>query len=326
MKFVKYISMVLLICGISLTLLYIPYRKGYKTYYSFEQTRLKEIIEGTTYYDALFIGSSRTYYHVNPKIIDSTLHLKSFNAGIDGGNIVEFNMILKSYLAHHPPPKYVIVDLSMSSLAIKEISVFNPNIYFPFLNNDVVYNCLKPYKRVGLLKFLPFLQLTESDDNIRQGVLAGLIGKRKPLPPTYKGYLESGTDTICLPYKMTYLTVYWPVEKEAVALLEETIGICKKNDIKLILSYSPVYQLKDEKMNPELFATITRICNKAHIPFLNYRHLSLNNNHLLFRDEHHLNKYGADIFSNILANDIKSLEGNDRGFDNNNLHQATLKD
>lgn len=308
MKFIKYFLIVLFICVAFFALIFIPFRKGYNTYFCFEQAKLKEIIEGKNYYDALFIGSSRTFYHVNPKIIDSVLNFKSFNAGIDGANIVEMNMILKCYLASHPAPKYVIADLPTGSLATQETPVFNPNIYYPFLKNKIVFNALKPYKRVSLLKYLPFLQITESDDNIKQGVVAGLAGKQRPLNPTYNGYLESGTDTISLPFKIKFLTTYFPIDNQGISLLEEIIEICEKNHIRLIISYAPVYKFKDEKMNPAFFPTLTNICNTNHTRLLNYRYLSINNNHLLFRDEHHLNKYGADIFSHILANDMKKMD------------------
>ena len=327
MRFVKYFLMVSFICVIVMGVIYIPFRRGYNTYYSFEQSRLKEIIKGTTNYDALFIGSSRTFYHVNPKVVDSVLNVRSFNAGIDGANIIEMNMILKCYLASHPAPKYIITDLAIASLAVQETPVFNPNIYFPFLNNNIIYTTLQPYKRVALLKYLPFLQLTEADDNIRQGVLAGLSGKQKPHAPTYRGYMESGNDTIGLPFKVKFLTTYFPIDKEALSLLEETIQICKKNDIRLIISYSPVYQFKDEKMNPEFLPTLRSICNTHHIPFFNYRSLSINNNHLLFRDEHHLNRNGANIFSYILADDIKKLRSaHPNSANSNNLHQVKMKD
>jgi len=308
MKFIKYFLLVLFVCISLLALIFVFFRKGYNTYFSFEQSRLKQIINGKGYYDALFVGSSRTYYHINPKIIDSVLNLRSFNGGIDGANLFEINMILKCYLASHPAPRYVIADLPASAFEIAEAPIWNPNIYFPFLNNEIVFNSLRPSKRVYLLKYLPFLQITEWDDFLRQGAFAGLAGKEKPLAPHYKGYLESGTDTIPLPFKMTYLTTDFPVNPDGTALLEEMIKICKKNNIRLVITYAPVYKLKDEKMNPAFFPTLKYICDTSHIPFLSYRYLSINNNHLLFRDEHHLNKHGADIFTTLLAEDLKNIE------------------
>ncbi|HTE24837.1 hypothetical protein [Flavitalea sp.] len=311
MRYVKYAVLVILIGVGLLDLVYVLFRKGYNKYNSFEQTRLTEIINGNTGYDILFIGSSRTYYHVNPNVIDTILKLNSYNAGIDGANVLETNLILKCYLASHPAPKYVIADFSTPAFEISSRPFFNPNIYFPFLNNKIVSDALKPYKRTSLLRYLPFLQITECDDLLREGAVLGLTGREKPLDPNYKGYLESGKDTLPLPYKATYLRTDYTVEQHGKLLLQEIIDICKEKGIRLFITYSPIYKLKDEKLNSDFFPTLHSICNSNKIPFLNYRTISLTNNNRMFRDEIHLNHFGADIFSKILAGDLNRLISND---------------
>lgn len=318
MRFIKFSLLVLFLCIGSLQLIFILFRKGYKTYYAFEHKRLNEIINGKEYYDVVFIGSSRTYYHINPKIVDSVLNVRCFNAGVDGANLFETNMILKCYLASHPPPKYIIADVATPGFNVAEKPIWNPNVYYPFLDNEIVFNTLSTYKRAHLLKYLPFLQITEGDDFLRQGVLAGLIGKEKPLAPHYdNGYLESGTDTIPLPFKVKYLTTDWPINEKGVSILKQMIEICQNNGVRLFITYAPVYKLHDEKMNTAFFPTLKNICDTTRTPFLNYRYLDINNDNRLFRDELHLNKYGADIFTNLLANDLKNTGAPYIHFDNN---------
>jgi hypothetical protein len=307
MRYLRYLMLVFLVGVGLLDLIYVVFRRGYNHYNKFEQTRLKHIFNDTTYHDALFIGSSRTYYHINPKIIDTVMKLNSFNAGIDGANLLETNLILNCYLASHPAPKYVIADLSTPAFDIQPSSVFNPNIYYPFLSNKIVFNTLKPYKRVNLLRYFPFLQITECDDFLRQGAVAGLMGEIKPLAPQYKGYLESGRDTIPLPFRITYLTTDYPVNKKGTDLLLNMINTCRAHNIKLIVTYSPVYNNHDEKMNPEFFPTLTKICDTTGTTFLNYREITLSQNHRFFRDELHLNRFGADIFSRMLARDLNRM-------------------
>jgi hypothetical protein len=231
MRYLKYFILVLLVGVGLLDLVYVLFRRGYNQYNNFEQARLKTIFNGNEQHDALFIGSSRTYYHVNPRIIDSVMHLTSYNAGIDGANLLETNLILNAYLASHPAPKMVVADLSTPAFDIQEKSIFNPNIYYPFLNNKIVFNFLKPYKRVHMLRYLPFLQITECDDFLREGALEGLLGNRKPLAPNYKGYLESGRDTIPLPFKITYLTTNYPVNQKGREILLEMINTCREKYI-----------------------------------------------------------------------------------------------
>jgi hypothetical protein len=314
MRFVKFSVLLLIICTCCLQGIFMLYRKGYKTYYSFEQQRLNEIINGKDYYDAVFIGSSRTVYHINPEVVDSTLHIRSFNAGIDGANIVESRLILECYLASHPPPKYVIADVAAPFFEVSESPIWNANIYYPFLNNKIIFRRLKPFKRVYLLKYLPFLQLTECDDFLRNGAFAGLLGNKQPLAPHYdNGYIESGTDTIPLPFKNTYPIREWAIQRQGISIFKEIIEICKKNNIRLFVTYAPVYNLKDGKMNAAFFPTLKYICDANQTTFLNYRYLSINTDNRLFRDEIHLNTVGANIYSNLLARDIKEMEaGHDK--------------
>jgi hypothetical protein len=307
MKYLKYFLLLLLITIGLLDLLYVFFRKGYNQYHQFEQSRLNTIFNGEENYDMLFIGSSRTLYHINPKIIDSVLHIESYNAGIDGANLVETSLIMKGYLASHPSPRFIVADISSPGFAVRQNPIFNPNIYYPFLNNKLVFNTLKNYKRVYLLRYMPFMQITECDDFMREGAIKGLMGKTKPVDPTYKGYLESGHDTIPLPFNISYLTTFYDVNQKGVDLLKEMISICKQKNIRLIITYSPVYDLKDEKLNPEFFPTLKKICDSNQVAFFNYRYSAINKNNRLFRDELHLNRFGADVFSAILAGDIKNL-------------------
>ncbi len=290
-------------------LIYLVLLHGYKKYYSVEQSKLHEIIKGNKKFDILFIGSSRTLYHVNPKIIDSTLQCNSFNAGINGARLPEMNLVFKSYLVNHEAPQLVVADLSTTAFSLDQNAFFNPNIYYPWMESDIVFESIAPYKRAGLLKTLPFLQLTEWDDPMRQGAIAGLAGKQDDIPEYYKGHQPSGDDTVQLPFRMRYFTTNWPVHENGIALLDEIIELCEQNHIRLIFTYAPVYQLKDEEVNEEFFPTVKKICDEHHIPFLSYRHLPMNDDHRIFRDEHHLNTIGADIYSRMLATDLKPFAG-----------------
>jgi hypothetical protein len=307
MRYLRYLLLVLLVGVGLLDLVYVVFRRGYNKYNEFEQARLNHILNDTAYHDAIFIGSSRTYYHINPKIMDTVMKLNSFNAGIDGANLLETNLILNGYLASHPAPKYVIADLSTPAFNIQQSCIFNANIYYPYLSNKIVFNTLEPYKRVRLLRYFPFLQITECDDFLRQGAVAGILGKTRPLDPQYKGYIESGRDTIPLPFKITYLTTNYPVNKKGTDLLLTIINTCRKNNIRLIITYAPIYRRHDEELNPQFFPTLKTICDTTGTPFLNYRDIALSQNHRLFRDELHLNRFGADIYSRMLANDLNRI-------------------
>jgi hypothetical protein len=307
MKYVKLLIIVPLACLLVLTVLYSFYSKGYERYYSFEHGRMKEIIEGKNSYDILFIGSSRTYYHVNPRIVDSITKLSSFNAGSDAANLLEMNLFLQCYLQSHQAPKVVVADIAKSAFNIGKRKFWNPNVYYPFLDHRIVFDTLARYESVFLYKHLPFTRFTAADDMLKQNSFLGYLGyKSVEKSKTYKGYWEKSTDTIALPFKRVYPIEMDPIDQHGVDLLNQIINTCNKNNIKLVLTYAPIYKLKDEK-SPHFFPTIEKVSKQHHIPFWNYRENAIGNNHRLFREEYHLNKQGAEVYTTMLAKDLNSM-------------------
>src|SRR5215204_4792803 len=126
MRYLKFLVVFLCSSSLILSILYWLYIIGYNRYYSYDYKHINEIVNGRTANDILFIGSSRTVHHINPKLIDSITGMRSYNAGVDGANLVEMSLIFKSYLNSHPPPKILFIDLSISSFAIDSLPFRDP--------------------------------------------------------------------------------------------------------------------------------------------------------------------------------------------------------
>jgi hypothetical protein len=310
MKYFKSLIIVSFFCILILAILYRFYKNGYERFYSFEYDHLNEIIKGKENYDILFLGSSRTYYQVNPKIIDSVTKLNSYNAGLPGANILECNLVLQCYLYSHRPPKMVVVDIAENAFAIKKRPFWNPTIYYPFLNNPIVFDALKPYEHVYLLKYLPFLRFVEADDMTKQNSFLGYF-QRKSVENKdfFKGYLSFGSDTITLPFRRKYPNISFAIEPKGVASLEKIATVCRNNNIKLVFTFAPVYDAKNSILNPDFFPTIEKVCSHYNIPLWNYKNHSIWNNHKLFVEELHLNPTGVNLYSTILAQNINKLSG-----------------
>ena len=305
MRYLKYLIVFSCSSFVILYLLYRLYIIGYNKYYSYEYKHINEIVNGRTANDILFIGSSRTVHHINPKLIDSITGMGSYNAGVDGANLLEMSLILKSYLNSHPPPQILFIDLAISSFAIDSLPFRDPNLYYQHLNNQIIYKGLKPYKRVFLFKYLPFTLFTEANDLLKQNSIRGYIGESDPLTKkSYKGFVDYGPDTLALPLKKRY-RINYPIEKKGKALLQEMVSICKKKNIQPIFTYAPEYQPEEKDYNPKLFPTIKEISSSYNIPFVDFRTERVFENHRLFKNEHHLNHYGVEIYSAMIANEIK---------------------
>jgi hypothetical protein len=288
--------------------IYHLYIKGYNKYYSFDREHLNEIIYGKSYHDILFIGSSRTMHQVNPKLVDSITQLDSYNAGIEAANLLEMNLILECYLKNHKPPKLLVADLAISCFAIKRLPFFNPNLYYQYLDNENVYKALTPYKHVSLLKYFPFLQLTEANDLLKQNAILGYLKKKDPSTKVfYKGYADYGTDTLADPSHRKDISNY-PIDNEGIAFLKNIVRICQQKKIDLVFTYAPEYNPDNHLYNPNFFPTISNLCVTCNIPFWDFRNEKICNNHRLFIGEHHLNHFGAEIYSKIIAGYIKRIE------------------
>lgn len=305
MRYVKLVVLFVVVSACTLYALYFIYRVGYRKYYAHEISMMDERINGTQRHDILVLGSSRVYYHVNPKVLDSVTGMASYNAGIAGAKFPEMKMILQCYLATHQPPKYLVMDVPHAGFDPDQRPFYNPNLYYPYLDNEIVFNSLLPHTKADWLKRIPPLQLTEIDDAMRQGALLGLLGQRSLTEDGhYKGYLKNGTDTITLPFRKEFKNIFKPVRQEAIGYFKEILDICKERNIKVLATYPPIYRVAGQDINPAFFPAVQEVCSTYRVPFINYWQIPLCDNHALFDDELHLNKVGADIFSAILGKDL----------------------
>jgi hypothetical protein len=175
---------------------------GYQNYYVHRESRLKEIFVSDTRYDIVFIGSSRTHTSINPEIVDSITGCSSYNAGVEGGNLLEFLMTFKGYLVHHPSPKLLVLTIDANSFSLQR-KFFNYLQYFTVLENRVVDSTLSSNGvNTFIPKYLPVMRLVKYDEMTRSQVINGLRGAKELQKNQfdYKGYL-SNTDN-CTDHKI----------------------------------------------------------------------------------------------------------------------------
>lgn len=306
MRRLKYIFLSLLLCtGISY-LLFFVYKAGYNHHYAQEIALMNERLSGNEPYDILLLGSSRTCHQLNPRIVDSVVDANSFNAGLDGIKLMEINTILECYLQTHKQTKMVVMDLPPASFNSDLFPFFNQTLYYPFLDNKIVFNNLKDHRPVFLLKNLPFLQLTEIDDEMRQRAMAGLFGASYSSPGDYyKGFSAPPADTIRFPFRPEAGTNA-PITQKGIDYLKRTIELCRTRNIDLMIIYPPAYKSLELELNPDFYTTAKQICDKEGVIIKDYRNMAIKDDHHFFRDQTHLNMAGSGLFSTLVANDIKA--------------------
>lgn len=282
---------------------------GIRRYQTDRYKNLNELLVERTGYDVLFIGSSRTHLTINPRIIDSVCHTNSYNAGIEGGNLYEFNMMLSAYLENHPAPEWLVLTLDLHSF-VSDVELFNPTQYYPYTKNKVIRSYLNENGHsTKLLQIFPFLELTEYDDNTKGFFIKGLLNLSE-VPKgdfVYKGYLSNTLSQITNnPVGNDAKDV--EISESRKKCLNEMLRICKEKGIHVVITYAPEYNdgLKKRIRNSDaVFAYINSISSAANIPFFRDDRLPLCSDPSLFVNAGHLNRTGADIYSGILAEKLK---------------------
>jgi hypothetical protein len=222
---------------------------------------------------------------------------------VEGGNLLETNLWLQVYLQRHRKPKFVILDLVEFAFDIEKRPFFNHTIYFPYLNNEFIFTTLTAYKKIGYIKYLPFLELMEVDDYNKFNALKGVLGKKEEASNgvTYNGYTENGTGILKPATNVVRDTATYKITEAGKNLLTSIIDSCNNKNIKLILTYSPEYDYPGQKSKLDFFEYVSGAAQNEHIPFYDYRILPICKDSTLFANPGHLNKYGANIFSGNVA-------------------------
>jgi hypothetical protein len=254
-------------------------------------------------YDLLFLGSSRSEMHFNPKIIEEKTKLNSYNLGVSGATPRISNALFNAYLENNKSPKYIILNVDYFWLNTDEdILNYFPR-YFPYLGNQTLSRELnKIDNRFNSFYYNPFYSIPYTQATYFSASLhgwLGIIGKYDSL--SYKGFQTSElikNDTTELPEPIISF-----ISKKNKNDLSKLISFIKSRKIKLILVTSPIFgngnfQVKNKK---KLINEIEEIAYQYQIPYFNFTD-SLNYNDLnLYSDYTHLNRFGANMFTTSIS-------------------------
>ena len=129
-----------------------------------------------------------------------------------------------------------------------------------------------------------------------------LFGKLGTMDRSLKGWkpLEGVIDTTGIKAE----EYPYPIDKERVLLLERFIKDCQRKHIHLSIIVSPMYVCSKE----DVFKVPRELAEKFQIPFIDhYRDSAYVNHAELFYDYGHLNKKGAELFSEKVCQELRTL-------------------
>ncbi len=253
------------------------------------------IYNDTTYYDLVINGSSRAWVQYDPHILDSILHLNTYNFGIDGSAINRQIIKYHKYCELHGQPKYLLQNIDIFTMA--RTFGYEREQFFPyfFYDKDLLLKADK-YEHFTLSeKYIPYYRYIGIDlYDWDAGLYKGYCGQDK----AWDGSMFSQMDTVQVSSDSSMLRLFDDFLTEQAHL-----------GTRVILVYSPIYHGVIDKCpdTGKMYTMYDSLAIKHHLSILNYIEMPLCYDTAYFYNATHLNRQGAEIFTTRLAQDLDSM-------------------
>jgi len=256
-------------------------------------------------------GSSRAWVHVSPFILDTALHLNSYNLGFDGQHLEIQNLRLKYYEKYNGRPHTIIHCVDIYTL-VKQDTLFYKEQFAPYLNDPVIWEGTDHFYGFSWLDYLnPFTKYQYETLYITMGLLE-YFDLRHWKSTRYKGYegQDQPWDGWLEQTKIKY-PMGWTLKPEPrnIAMFSVYLQNCQENDVQVVLVYPPEY-IGGQSMTrnrDEIISLFEQLAKKYNIPFLDYSTHEISSVKSNFYNTEHLNKKGSELFTTILVSDLKKV-------------------
>ena len=258
--------------------------------------------------DFLFVGNSYCYSGIKNSMFDS-LNIRTFNLGIATAGPLFYKLIITDYLSSIKKyPGYIFLLVSPTSFS-GGADNFNAYPIHRYLN--------KPISNVGLVtaRLSTVLLYPELVNKSYKKGLNNIISFNKVVPANKikpilaaKGYESSKTIIDDKVIKETE-ALYIPFKEEnfshsKYSILLDIITLLQQKGIKVILFDLPTNKLTqyyNAEFNKTYNAAISDLKKKFN--FIPLAQINLNDS--CYRNQDHMNDFGAEIVTNHLINSIK---------------------
>jgi hypothetical protein len=258
--------------------------------------------------DLVIYGASRAWVFISPKIIEDSLNISSYNLGIDGQNFWLQYLRHKELLKYNNKPKQIIVSVDWATLH-KNSDLYNYEQFLPYLlwNKDIKeytdsYNGFSTFDY-----YIPLIRYCGEISSIKAAFKSFInyntdtsrIKGYKGVDRDWNNDLDKAKSEI-EPFNVT-------LDSASVQLFEQFIMECQKDNIKLMLVYAPEHIEGQEFVinREEIIAKYQYFADKYNLQFLDYSNDEMCTQKQYFYNSQHINKRGAELFTNKLLQYIK---------------------
>lgn len=271
-------------------------------------------------FDTIFLGSSWTFFDYNTEVYDALTGSHSFNAGTAVQHYTDSYYYLKQLTAENPIKK-VYLNVSHNKLQYPTSGISSAIVWDRLHWNNRLIAALS----TGDLNDLKYLLYSyRYPDNLRLSYLSENLSKKLT-----KEYLSHEADRTAGQYHQsngyvsgnlkivsgnnrdfTLTDTHWDEEQidaSALRYLNKIVQLCKEQDITLTLvsvPFSTGYLQATDTNYEDFNAYMNSFAEDNALPYYDFNLLKNSpfGSDMLFQDCSHLNKDGAQIFTNYIAN------------------------
>lgn len=274
-----------------------------------EYSTWNAIFEGKVNSDLLIYGASRAWVQFNSTMMTDSLHIPTYNLGIDGHyfqlQYFRHSMLMKK----NKKPKVIIIAIDMFSLE-KRKDLYNLEQFLPYmLWNKEIKLATSNYEgftsidyEIPLIRYYGRTKAIETAFRFFSGHLSNPVCRVRG----YQARDESWNSDFDKA-KLTMKEQEIKPDKSIITLFERFINECKQQNIELIFVNAPEYiqGQKFIKNRSQILAIYTKFSKQYHIPFYDYSNDAISYQKKYFYNSIHMNKMGAELFTAKLIDTLK---------------------
>jgi hypothetical protein len=264
----------------------------------------------------LVLGSSRAQFHIMPSVLTRRLGLSAYNAGLKGQDLLYSVMLHDLWKRRHPPPKILVLTTDIESLIPRETEVAAAQIVAPYLDEsplveEILYSS-SPFKRV---------QYLSRSYRFNGNVLSLAKHAFHRPPPDYDGVtvtpgaLDPATDTGVLNAldqdRTAAEMAQVPFSPQKVGYLRALAEEAARSGTRFFLLHTPLFR-QDEAAHrawvEKLSQTIATMPGVHFVDLCLTTHPEVFKRPELYRNLNHVNRAGAEILTNLLADEIEKTK------------------
>ena len=259
--------------------------------------------------DIVILGNSRAVGSYNPNVIDTILGVNSRNLGVSGQPFGVSYLRWQLYRRNNIPPKLLIVNIDFRELRMVT-NGFEKEQYYPYMTDSLVKPYLDLYGFSWAEKYVPMYRYRGDYKLMALGLGELLHIHHDKKGHYYKGYSNSNTkwDGQNLRMLLKNGKIRGQCEPQAVTLFERFLQETKNDGIPVVMVYAPIYkELKDNLLEEKPRKVYQSLSQKFNIPLLDFSEMDISSDKSYFMNGHHVNKKGANLFTERLSHELDSL-------------------